>query len=355
MFAIESLPAGRGDCILLEYGEAERSHKVLIDGGPKPCYPALRDRILAMPQESRYFDLLVITHIDADHIESILQLLRERVDLGVRFGDVWFNGFQHLPAPGDKLGPVQGEQLTSLLEAHHVPWNLAFDGAAVVVPDSGDLPIHTLSGGLRLTLLSPTRELLARLWPKWEEAIERAGLTSSAEGQPEEETSTGHEVLGPGLDIEALAALPFQLDRSEANGSSIAFLAEFEGKRCLLAGDAFPRILAESLRRLGAKRDGPLSVEAFKPSHHGSRRSLDCNLIQLLGCKHYLISTDGSYFCHPHRETIARIIKHGRHPRLGFNYRTEFNAEWDEPELMREHGYEVIFPRPATTGLKLDL
>src|SRR5262249_22198704 len=121
-----------------------------------------------------------------------------------------------------------------LLETHRLPWNQAFGGEAVVVPDAGDLPGHTLPGGMRLTLLSPTPDRLARLWPKWAEVVERAGLVPGAEGRSEEDTTTGHEMLG--LDVAALAALPFQLDRSEANGSSIAFLAEFGGHRCLLTG-----------------------------------------------------------------------------------------------------------------------
>jgi hypothetical protein len=34
VFSIEVLPAARGDCILLEYGDPGRPNRVLIDGGP---------------------------------------------------------------------------------------------------------------------------------------------------------------------------------------------------------------------------------------------------------------------------------------------------------------------------------
>jgi hypothetical protein len=356
MFVIESLPAGRGDCILLEYGDPLRPSRVLIDGGPKPTYAALRQRILAMPEGSRRFDLLVVTHIDADHIEGVLRLLQEKDNLGVRFDDVWFNGFQHLPAPGEPLGPLQAEQLTDLLETHELPWNRAFGGKAVAVPDKGDLPTHTLPGGLRLTLLSPTPGFLARLWPKWQEVIERAGLTAGVEGQPEEETTPGYGVLGPGMEVEAWASLPFTLDRSEANGSSIAFLAEFEGRRCLLSGDALPTTLVASVRRLlAAHGGGRLPLDVFKPSHHGSRGSLNVELLGLLACGRYLISTDGSYFRHPHREAIARVLVHGGpRPRLCFNYRSDYNSGWDDPTLKEAHRYEADYPAASQEqGLRI--
>jgi beta-lactamase superfamily II metal-dependent hydrolase len=358
MFSIELLPAGRGDCILLEYGDPARPSRVLIDGGPKPCFPALRQRILAIPEGKRRFDLLVVTHVDADHIGGVLELLRERAILGVDFDDVWFNGFRHLPAPGSRLGPIQGEELTCLLVGQDIPWNRAFSGERVAVPDSGALPTCALAGGMKLTLLSPTPELLGRLWPRWDEVIETAGLTPSSAGQPEDETTTVYGILAPGLDIDALAAVPFQPDRSQANGSSIAFLAEFEGRRCLLTGDAFPATLDAAIRRLfDAAGAGRLLLDAFKPSHHGSRGSLSAELLKLLRCNRYLISTDGSYFQHPHGEAIARTIVHGgERPGLCFNYRNEYTSPWADADLIREHGYEVVYPPPGTRqGLRLEL
>ena len=70
MFRIEMLPAAHGDCLWIEYGSGARVHRILIDGGPAHAYPALRERILHLPADARRFELLVITHIDADHIEG---------------------------------------------------------------------------------------------------------------------------------------------------------------------------------------------------------------------------------------------------------------------------------------------
>ena len=75
MFRIEMLPAAHGDCLWIEYGSGSAVHRILIDGGPAHAYPALRQRILHLPAGERRFDLLVITHIDADHIEGVIRLL----------------------------------------------------------------------------------------------------------------------------------------------------------------------------------------------------------------------------------------------------------------------------------------
>jgi beta-lactamase superfamily II metal-dependent hydrolase len=45
---------------------------------------------------------LILTHIDADHIEGLLKLVAERDSL-VTFKDVWFNGRQHLEPPDTPL------------------------------------------------------------------------------------------------------------------------------------------------------------------------------------------------------------------------------------------------------------
>ena len=92
MFRIEMLPAAHGDCLWIEYGTGRQVHRILIDGGPAHTYPQLRERILHLPASDRCFDLLVVTHIDADHIEGIIRLLRDAQALSCRFQRIWFNG-----------------------------------------------------------------------------------------------------------------------------------------------------------------------------------------------------------------------------------------------------------------------
>lgn len=119
MFTIEMLPAAHGDCLWIEYGSGQEVRRVLIDGGPAHTYPALRKRILHLPVNQRHFELLIITHIDADHIEGVVRLLQDAQALNCQFERIWFNGREQLnkvfdPA-GAPLGALQGEMLGMLI------------------------------------------------------------------------------------------------------------------------------------------------------------------------------------------------------------------------------------------------
>ncbi|HEX4496997.1 MAG TPA: MBL fold metallo-hydrolase [Thermoanaerobaculia bacterium] len=353
MLKLEMLAAGHGDCLWLEYGDPAHPRRVLIDGGTKSTYArALRPKLGALSADQRRFELMVVTHIDADHIAGSLELLSDAsADFHPR--EIWFNGFRHLPDEAPKtLGPVQGELLTDRILASKTRWNGAFDEAAVVVPAAGPLPRVELEGGLALTLLSPTLDRLAALKPKWEDAVRKAGLDPERKAAEE---SVGPELLGGDgpPDVEALAQSPFSEDTAAPNGSSIALLAEFEGRRLLLAADAHPGVLKASLDRLAA--GGKTRLDACKLSHHGSKANTSPALLRALDCPVYLFSTNGDYFKHPDREAVARVIKlGGLKPSLHFNYRTDYNTRWDHQPLRDEYGYSTVFPAADETGLTLE-
>ena len=208
------LPAGNGDCLWLEYGPPGATRIVIIDGGVRDTAGVLQRRIDAACRErgseSLEVELLVVTHIDNDHIQGILALLAGRPALRVK--DVWFNGRPQLiklprpqpsevrkttaaktrranrPAdlmggpdeddedenddddfreeeaaafddailsrtPADLLGAREGDALSTLIPKQELPWNAhpLWNGSAVMIPDSGRLPVATLPGDLRLT------------------------------------------------------------------------------------------------------------------------------------------------------------------------------------------------------------
>ena len=95
MFEIEMLPAREGDCLWIRYGTAKKQYQILIDGGRAATAKELKARFAALPAAQKTFELLIITHIDRDHIEGVLGLL-EDPHLSLRFKDVWFNGFDHI-------------------------------------------------------------------------------------------------------------------------------------------------------------------------------------------------------------------------------------------------------------------
>src|SRR5215510_8788689 len=91
MFRIHFFPAQQGDAIWIEYGNAGKPSRILIDAGTPATAAAVRARIEGLPKDERHFDLLVVTHVDTDHIGGVLKLLSDLPE-GTVFDDVWFNG-----------------------------------------------------------------------------------------------------------------------------------------------------------------------------------------------------------------------------------------------------------------------
>lgn len=361
MFAVDMLPAGHGDCLWIEYGDSTAPLRILIDGGTAPTHKALRDRIMRLNENFRRFELLVVTHIDGDHIEGALSLLRDET-LGVEFGDVWFNGWQHLPGDlDDSLGAVQGESVSAVLKERRLGWNCAFEGKSVAVPELGALPVVQLAGGLELVLLSPTVDQLAKLRPCWEREVRKAGLIPGSERDALELLRSGKkhppDELGESvLSIQSLANSEFIPDKSQANGSSIAFLIRYEDLTSLFAADAHAAVLQASAHRLMEQegRDA-LPLEVFKMPHHGSQANNSADLFSLMPAKHYLVSTSGRIFGHPDPEAIARAIVHGgKKPHFHFNYRSEENEVWKDKRMRDRFRYEVDYP-DGDDGLRVTL
>ncbi len=350
MFDIELLPAGHGDCIWIEYGDPATPSRILIDCGPQKTYQVLRERVNALPAGERDFDLFVLTHIDADHIGGAIPFFKDE-DLEIHFEDVWFNGWKHLPS--DRLGGKQAEIFSTLVRDRKLNWNVSFDSGPIMV-DKGPLPVLTLRGGMKLTILSPTPAKLKKLRAAWAKELKKHGLTPGSKRQFRQFLAG---TRSRSTDVDALADSKFKADTGAPNGASIAFLAEFGGKSALLIGDAHSPLIASSVEKLLAERGGDkLAVDVLKVSHHASKHNLHSDLVKLLDCDRYMVSTNGSYFHHPDGEAIARVIKYGGDmPSILFNYKSSDNEVWGREDLEEKYGYRAVYPEEDEEGIKLSL
>src|ERR1700747_827299 len=88
IFRLEVLRARHGDCLLLHYGTDEQPKLALIDGGPKTVYkPFLRPRLKQLRDERGLaqdnplkVDLMMLSHIDEDHVFGLLELTGELLE-----------------------------------------------------------------------------------------------------------------------------------------------------------------------------------------------------------------------------------------------------------------------------------
>ena len=83
----------------------------------------------------------------------------------------------------------------------------------------------------------------------------------------------------------------------------------------------------------------------MKLSHHGSSHNTSPALIEKLDCRKYVISTNGSIFHHPDKETIAWVIKRGGdNSQLIFNYTSEENSLWEDATLQQMYNFTTFYP-----------
>src|SRR5262245_25805603 len=101
---VETLPALHGDCLLVEYGDAMRTRRFLVDGGPIGAYQALEDRMAQLPAGDRHFELMVLSHVDTDHVDGLVRLFANPQPWSFVVEDVWFNGWRHLEQAHGLLG-----------------------------------------------------------------------------------------------------------------------------------------------------------------------------------------------------------------------------------------------------------
>lgn len=353
VFRLDMLPGREGDCLVLTYGDEARVRRIMVDTGRVGTWRSIRKRLGDLPPAEREFELLVVSHVDRDHIAGVLAMLADPA-LPLAFKDVWFNGYQHLNDGGiEEFGPAQGEQLSEILGAPGARWNERVGGKSVELKHLPD-PVE-LDGGLRLRLLSPDRDAMKALIPEWEKECKKAGIVAGARSKPDG-PPPGYEQFGGPVDVEALANVPFTADASKPNATSIAVLAEFADRTVLLSADGGARRLEQSIKPLAEAAGGRLGLAAFKLPHHGSRYNLSPELLALVDCRRFLISSNGSYFDHPDPETIARILKGGRGAELVFNYRSEETLIWLDDELMRKWRYTPFYPSEAENGtMSVDL
>lgn len=417
---LEMLPADYGDALHVSYGCGRDRHHLWVDGGLVKSYRGnWRRRIRQLADDGEEIALLVVSHIDADHINGVRVFVEEnqRQEEDEKFvpvGEVWFNQYRHIRPFGEEKegeegllraslqwphrkdfvdyvsrraapfaplacrlartsheemapkGVSEGRTLARLLDGGY-PSNARFAGRAVVREETP--AVVELSGGARVWILSPTGEGLTRLFQVWEAylkereleemlAVRGVGPMTAGEAlvpgfvqslmlwdrEPFEKPLKGREedLARP---IEELARRDFQEDTSVANHSSIALLFEYAGRRLLLAGDAYPSVLAEGLKEMGYSPRCPLKLDAFKLAHHGSRANTSRELLDLVDCSRYLISTSGARFGHPDKECLARVIWANRcHPdtTLYFNYEgTDAERALDVAADRCRYGYRI--------------
>lgn len=308
-FIIRCLQAEHGDAFIIEIGEEPNKHYIVVDGGPssKYCIDSIVDELSKLPS----IDLMVLTHFDDDHIAGLIEYVKQHQSGAFPVGRLWVNCATD--------AKVQTSSAISYTQAHTLDELLNKIGEThTFVREekiNNTLPKYDL-GFCEIQVLSPTLESLKVNAEKYKEKVATIASTrveADAKKTLEELASKKSKPREDGDDI--------------INRSSIAFTIEAEGKTLLMMGDADPWIVCAKLKEIGYSAENPLKIDLMKVSHHGSRYNTCNELLDLLDCSNYIISTNGGYgnTYHPDRETLAKLLCHPNRNKekllnLYFNY-----------------------------------
>jgi hypothetical protein len=345
---LQFLNAHQGDAIWVRWGSGKQ---IMIDMGTHGTGLSIGQRLRDLPVERREFELLVVTHVDTDHIGGVLSCVSDPAEPvpGVRFNDVWFNGWEHLS--GNKpvrhgvrlepMGGAQGEAFAKWLRDQ--PWNEAFGKGAVV---RSTLTPLDMGEGLSLTVLGPSQARLEALKTTW-----KADVAKAIDKKTLDEVSPGLEPMGPSKppvfrrkeDLAELARRDAKCDASNSNGASITLLLEWEYRRVLLTGDAFAEEVRDGLG--GIAGGDPVVVDLVKVPHHGSVQNVTQSLVEAVDCPLWVFSSDGTTYRHPDAQAIARILHYGRraNPTLAFNVPSKYSCWWNNDDWRALFGYDVCY------------
>ena len=197
---------------------------------------ALRNRIAALPAAQRRFELLVVTHIDSDHIGGAIKLVRD----GTSACTSMTSGST---ASSTSSNPTSfacaGRHTHRCHRRAEAPMDTAFGGKAVVVPERG--------GGARVNLgrRAPAHAPVAhrrssRNPSRLGKGDEGAGMVQGSNEARRGCAGATGSARPPRRRCGRSRARRRQVspDCAEANGSSIALLLGFKGKQVLLLADA---------------------------------------------------------------------------------------------------------------------
>lgn len=341
VFSLEVLRARKGDCSLLHYGTTTKPGLALIDGGPDEVYqPFLRPRLEELRTERgladdkpMVIDMMMLSHIDDDHVAGLLELTEELLAAKdneqpsiVRILDLWHNTF-------DDIIDNDADELAGAVKTHFGPASLGGGLPANVLDELEDTTVPSVSDTVMIIASVPQGRELRDDAKKLaiQPNIEAGGglvVATDDGGELDMGKNLKFTVVGPMLpEIKKLqtevrawlkkhpeaqqrvtaSALASLADSSPTNLSSIVVLAEAADRSILFTGDALGDKILKGLEMVGRlDENGSIRVNVLKGQHHGSDRNYTPEFFERVTADHYVFSGNGEHG-NPERDTLQML------------------------------------------------
>lgn len=374
--------SGKGDCLILE--NSKRTARILVDGGMPEAYRShVAPALGKLQSQDKKIDLVYLSHIDQDHIGGVLRMLddeaawrihlfkkKKKVTAGNKkpgsprppeVRKIWHNAFHEqlqenagaveeaLAASAPVLsgtdlmdmreaGLRQSELVTSVNEAIRVsrrigkkqlgiPLNPEAKGK-LMMWRKGQKPINV--GGMRVTILGPTKEHLEKLREEWNDWLKtnQKALKAVRENAARDEKGLAASDLARLMAALSLRAEAFGNPKSVTppNLASLTILVEEDGESILLTGDARGEQIIDGLRAAGRLASGAVfRVNVLKVQHHGSKNNIDPEFCNTVIATDYVFCGNGEQHGNPHPD-VVELIAERRREVDPTNFRFWFNS-----------------------------
>ena len=379
---VHFLPAKAGDCIVLEL---DNNDCILIDGGYTSTYKQeLKPLLLRLRDKGCRIVLMIVTHIDQDHIEGAIRLLSENGTKDnpqiIPIENIWFNGFfntlatlpqfvgrqiealspnirdqkkrilrdiqMQLPGEDGSISAQHSKCFEELCAENGYLLNCQFANATVLCASKTRKEVLQNGiqfGACKIYVLGPTESQLNCLAKELEVSLVKL---FGCDYQLDEEFGKFFEDLmklsqKPQPETQEIAALGTQLESwigtstmspmNSVNCASIVVEIEYKGISMLFTGDSESEIWANLLAP---------HYQLIKLSHHGTTKP-NLALLENTTGERLLISTNGgNNHRHPEGELLARAILKNNWS-LYFNYRIAHQEQL--LKLQEKYGFNPIF------------
>lgn len=339
----------------------------------------------------KQIDLLVITHIDEDHIMGVEQMLAETPDLTI--GKIIFNSYERLQERQEKrLTKAQQKHLESIkgelncvfrdaiesevsakqvvtglskLITTNIQWRTNWERGYTALDARKEIDLN--EWGV-IKILAPTQKEIKKLDEEfrsvlfnelfveddnvelsdcetlYEMLIRYAELHAKepAENQPVASTTLEEKLE------KAAEENPKESSITPANKASLAFVWEKNGKKVLFLGDAKPGIVVKGLLAHYPQGPYPMIFEAVKVAHHGSHYNTTESLMEHVDSEHYFV-TGGEEGKRPSEAAVGRILLRDlkgnvRRRTLHVNYKTSLTEQLaGDQDLKERYHFDVDF------------
>lgn len=351
MVKVYMLPAGRGDFLIIEFLDGLGEHYIFMDGGDKSAAALYKGALTWMKSKNKCIDAIIFTHNDDDHICGALCAIMDMKELPfikkiyIILGRTIQKRF-HLRSELEYPETEEKEYLHVKSTQHSTKRALTLAECFKKMELENQVADCVCMGDIisigraQIKIISPGLKQLEEYLYKWNQEIKDAEHIFHSANKVEIKRDLSYYTMEPE-----------QKDGSVSNGSSIAFLFEFDEMRLAFLGDAHADVCVEGISKFYSSS---VKTDIVKVSHHGSKYSYSDKLYQMLQTDYYLLSTKGTVK-HPSPIFLGKLLGHNQSAqiicngqwikRYGFSEEdTERYISGKNPHIYQIRGKKLLSP-----------